>query len=799
LSDSEEIQDKDLLDAGIDRNFLKGDIARLSGDDFKKAQEIRELGKKQGRDIRIRKNQDGEIFLSEGGKALMGGKVINAKGLSWEDGKDLLYDPTNLLMAVPGLGWAGKGASLFKKMMGLGKLGAAAGVTDLATTTATDIANNQGTKYAGDNIWRAATAGALTPAVALGGEKLARGAGKVFGKKNPIKDGDVPLTRGQATNNAKDLAFEGGVLKGEHGQPAQKIMQEHVNKQAEAVQLGLSKDLGATFDSPSRNNMLGEEIQENLRNSKSNDLDASNNLYKEANLDNAALSRANIQELLNNLEKTIGEQGRDSIEKFGKYAQEYEASQAVDALKKGLGVEKNTTNANPNNMSDVFKNQAGDVNIRFNDGSLNNFRYGEFGKNPATGKEYGFAGKKIEVKHPNTATADFKQQLKNARLIGYKPNGRRVYETPDGTIVAVSKDNQILTAYKPDGVRSPAEGTTLTSKEVPTTHAPSLHQGTPSVSNNIPNNPRSVNNLDNRMYPTVSLAKLEMGRKMLNEAIAKATANQDKTTLAKLMQVKSSYDKTISDMAKAGKFEGDATQVDKLLKARANKADYHSKYTNSKEENLRSAGASEVLDIINNPNKTGADINKLLDPSKTTTTKQLQALNKLEQISTPEDFNKIKEIYLNNLLSDISEKGGVGKLRGQSATDNLGRYKKLLNHLNDNFVKNPVVANKLLSKEEKNALKKHINTIEKLARTEKAKPHRSITAALAGATKGTIGRVPLVGGISVSAYENMIKPVIVRNYLNKMIKENRISLEQAQKISRDVGIILGNEKKNTKN
>lgn len=609
-----ELQGDDYDKLGLSRSVFSA----MSGDDEKMAKSLQLDSDKKGLGYSVKRNKrTGEWGLFNKDGNIEG--VINKKGFSKQDVANELRSPLNYV-PLPFLQVGKLAVPLVKKLVQGAKMGGTAGVVDFYTNTIADVQNKDGLDNLDKNISRAGTTAVATPLIAGVGSKLA----KVVtpNKKVPLKQDDIPLTRGQSTGNIKDLELENKALKGELGSKSQQIIEDFRAKQLDSVKSKLNRDLGVSFDDPNKNIKLGDEVQEVLRNTKANELEKSNKLYQDVSLDKASLNKKDTQELLGNLEKSIGKEGLESVKTFGSYAPQFEAKQVVDNLKNGL-----------------------------------------------------------------------------------------------------ARDDYI------------------------------------------------------------SLSKLELGRKMINEAISKASRDQDKTTLATLMNVKSAYDKSLNEFK--NKFIGDKSQVQKLVEARKNKADYHYRFTNTNEAGLKSQGAEELIDIVNNPNKTGVDITKLLDPTRTSTTKQLQALNKLRQVGNNDVLQRAKIIYLNSLLSDISEKGGSGALRN----------KRLAEVLSDNLDKNPAVANKILDGIEKEKLSESRELINKINSSDGVIRKSNLANEIKkGVGEGVLSKVPFVGDVYKGTKESIVYPMILRRYLEKnYIKKPRITNETADRIGARASLILGNE------
>ncbi len=226
----------------------------------------------------------------------------------------------------------------------------------------------------------------------------------------------------------------------------------------------------------------------------------------------------------------------------------------------------------------MYKTQGGDIDIPLSDGTTANFQYGDY--NPkATKKPGSFVGKKLEMKHPNTATPDLEYKLKNAKLSHIEPSGTKIFYTEDGVKVVVDKNNRVISTYKPDINYKKRQGSPANTPWEPDAYDGTFQQHTP-VKQDIPQQNNEVNlqkafalpsrqevlqeiaqseglssvkqltdNVSkkelNRLYNVYSLRTLENTRKVLNKAINKAAKEEDNEALASLMQIKESFDQNL--------------------------------------------------------------------------------------------------------------------------------------------------------------------------------------------------------------------------------------------------------------
>lgn len=169
----------------------------------------------------------------------------------------------------------------------------------------------------------------------------------------------------------------------------------------------------------------------------------------------------------------------------------------------------------------------------------------------------GFAGKKIESKHPNVSTSNLKQKLKNSKLLETKENGRRLYKTPEGELVVVTPDNKILSVYKK---KLGADSQTF--------WEPSTYDAT--FQSQTPNNQIISKNeeLSNRLYDVISIKKLEQGRRVINKALDTAVKHEDNASVDNLMRVKDAFDDSFKRFIEQGKIEVNPTAAEDLLHAR---------------------------------------------------------------------------------------------------------------------------------------------------------------------------------------------------------------------------------------
>ncbi len=339
-------------------------------------------------------------------------------------------------------------------------------------------------------------------------------------------------------------------------------------------------------------------------------------------MDAFGISQSNADILKKQAEEALIPEARADVAVDKANSPAYQSVNFVDALNERLKNASKNSIKNPKNLEEVFKNQGGDVNVNLSDGTTANFRYGDYDLNARKGKGMGFVGKKVEIKHPNVATPDFEDKIRNAKLVEVEPNGRRTYITRDNDKVVVGRDGEIITAYKIDG--NEASSQTLWEPRAydeafqPQTSSPkaNLPQQSDEVNLNkafaLPSKQQTASEME-RLYNVYSMNVLEGRRRTLNKAIKEAAKKEDDEALAALMQQKEVFDDTLNDLANANRFEGDVTQYDKLLQAREKEAEYNRLFENYRTrnafgQNTLDLGAKEFLQLL------GTDLN--YTPSK---------------------------------------------------------------------------------------------------------------------------------------------------------------------------------------
>ncbi len=400
------------------------------------------------------------------------------------------------------------------------------------------------------------------------------------------------------------------------------------------------------------------------------------------------------------------------------------------------------------------------------------------------------------MKHPNVATKDLEDRIRNASLIKEMANGKKAYATADDEIMIVGRDGEIITIYKPEeenlvnkGLQArPSGNQGLT--ETPTDGSPLTSKNLPQQSNEVnlnkafalPSKQQTASEME-RLYGVYSLRTIENTRKALNKAINKAAKEEDNEALAALMKQKEAIDDGLNALAEAGRLEGDASQYDKLLKARELEAEHNRKFNNYTVrnefgQNKLDLGAKELLDLLGTDlNYTPSDFAKTLGLSNTK--KQLGIVKRAREIFGDAADPELQEMFLNNIFTDISNVGRGGNLN----------MKQAIKSFTEKVEKNNEVAKELFTPLQINQMKEYVELIKKLDTNFDANPSGS-SSALAKLGIGSVARkIPYLGDVLTAIQEDIVQPAKIRRYLKQnAIKEQRF--KEPNKVTESIAKLL---------
>ncbi len=737
-------------------NLTKG-AGVISSDPLKQARAVRENAAKQGRDIKIYQNELGEYGLEENGVSL---GLINKKGLSTQDfknlGKEVVLDPTNLLMFTP-FGAAAKGASLAAKLGSKAKraatLAPAIAGGEVARSGVANKAGGQDFIVDGD-LSNAALSGALGVGSIEALEGLAKGYKETKQslantlKRTEQDPNALRFTKGEQTGDKKALQLEQMARDGLLGEDNRNLIASFDQGRKQVLTNQIEKDLlkGKELDNVLAPKQIAEDVIQSAKSAKANAFLEQEALHKAVDPTKTAISQSNMDMLLDNLESSLPKVAIESIKKRKDKSPYWDIFQTLkDYREYYKNPNKGTLNP-PKDIDQMFKNQGGDVNVNLSDGSTANFRYGDY--DPVKGK--GFAGKKIEMKHPNVATKDLQDKIETAKLVHTYPNGRKVFLTREGELVVSTEDGNILTAYKPD------EGSPASSSWVPDAYDVASQQQTPrksflpqqsdevnlnkafalpskqQVYKEIAENNgySSVKELtDNvpkqdleRAYNTYRLDILNQDLQELSQAYAKesAKAAPDKTKLGSLAAVLGAYNDTLTNLAQKGVLEGNSEEFTKLLAAKKATQDYHKKFTNFTEDralNLgddrvvksgttQDTGARRIVDLMSKESLPSEMLIDLLTQEKNDSVK-IQAIRKLKDIfgENSQELEQVKELYLRNMFGSFNRK---------KAADEALNIKQASQNISNKIIKKDAVAKELFDEKELENLEKIGKDLKKL-------------------------------------------------------------------------------------
>jgi hypothetical protein len=746
---SKELQGKHYDDLGVSRGIL----ATSSGDDEKIAHSILEDAKKKNLDIKIKKNDLGEyeVFKDNESKG-----VINKQGMSRQDALNIVRDPTNLLMFVPGfnvLGGVAKSASFGSKLIKgaktAGKLFGAETLANLGIKAGANVESNnvKDGVINTDDVESSLINGAIAPVASVVGELGVRGALKVLPKKvvKKVDEGEeILLTPAQKSKDIKDLAYEEDLRKGLKGDKAKAIMDEFIVKQKKSILDKYNSKYGVEFLDVNNSNAKAGKILDDIlynKNAMQKEIEAGYSelkpRYSEFGYNQEQLSSF-IDYLKGNLMKDRNKpwgEITDEVKTLGKDHPLHESYNTINKLEEFL-IDKPKNLEEVKNLDELLKSKGGELKnfAKSRDGNFLNMNYGD--KN---------AGAKHFVeKHGNFITNDIPELFKDAEL---KPADRGAFkiDLPNNMTAFVKNIDgkmKISTIYKNkegSGVDLPLGTTSNQTRELPkkvvlddTSRLSADRNST--TENILPKNEGDVKRnflapekFDIENYPNKegfkSYNDFEVARQLVNKKLTDLEIKgKAKTPEFRMLSIlKNSFnefeDSALNKQKLAvgmiePKMMGNKKDLEELSRLRQLNAEYNKKFENTKilneleNDELRSYGADFLKNVVNNPEKAGEDLVKLFEGVDSA--KQAGVINKVREIFLDKYDKDLKQIFLNSIFTDRHRVGGNADFNVVEAN------KKLV----DKVLKNNKIAKMLFKDAELNDLIKESSVIDGLTKSK---------------------------------------------------------------------------------
>jgi len=317
-----ELQGYDYDKLGLSR----GIFATMTGDDAKMAESLKKQADEKGYKIEYKKDTDEWGIRDKKTNNLLG--IINKKGMSQQDFKNIVRDPTNALFFVGGGGiTAGlKGLKLLSKFSKVGKrglaLGSATGGADYTTNTLANLSSGnkelrEEKKIEGDSgVFRkqdrnkAILTGALAPVIDLAGSGVVKGINKVIPKK--IEKKGIVLTKGQETGKNKYLLVENEILRGGKGSKAQLYAIDFIEKQRKQIGKELNKKHNIDVNNPNYIKNIGQNLKNEGIKEKVKLKDKYTQLYNDIG-DKISISGDDALNIVDDVENTLN---KDYLQNF---------------------------------------------------------------------------------------------------------------------------------------------------------------------------------------------------------------------------------------------------------------------------------------------------------------------------------------------------------------------------------------------------------------------------------------------------------------------------------------------------
>lgn len=734
-----ELHSEDLADLGLSRGS-----AYFSDDALKQARAIREHAKEVGRDIVIGRNKrTGEINLFENGQNL---GTLNRKGISRADIENLIKDPTNLAFFIPGIG-AGVGGALKAARAGTklakatalskygAKLGGATAALDLANSAQANLQGNSKALDAED-VSRAATIGALAPFADILGQKIgqvAKGLKNSNTKKVNLNTHNVKLTPGQATGNENYLQLEEKARRGLLGTGAKNDIDNFESEQINNYKDNLSKGLKVTFDDEGVNRRLADSIINKGIEDKKHSKELVRESYGNLNLAKIGVTKRGLQNIIEDMKQALSNDNSGlSYEEIAEHVNNNQDSPYRTAVKE---IEK---------MHKALLGGKAEEAATFNIGqdvSNASFIYGSSKPKVTHNLEKNALDKLNKGDYEVLSNGNYKVSLgegKQALIDKREPN--KIYIT-DVIAKDTNKDGQPFGSgkrHRDDFIKEMLEGTA-----------------------------QSVPQEAFKDYREIELAK-----RMLNQTMDKAGKLEDSDTLRQLNNLHKSFLNSEEQMLNTGNhLVGDKKELEKLIDARAKNTDYESKFRNKEvkgetQETVKSTGARAVLDLIEDPSKTGENLVNIFKGDNTAL--KLATLSKIREIFGNTQDEHIKQIVLNNLFTDIGKNVGRGDISLNQTVKGAAA-----NKINNQISKNNAFAEELFTKEELAAISKEKDTLEKLSRSSKSVNPSGTAVAL---MREGLGKIPLLK----QAYDHYLGEIFNRWRIQRHLNKNTAKVGKGQ-------------------